>query len=319
MARTFSPQDRPWKWRAVESEENQRQVFALFPPPLEIAKRRDFHIPTAATAILPFPTSDPKKRTRHTAHATHHFEIPSLPTPPRTECLHCARPSYPHQTARRPILVFEPAPKYQNVAKRRGILKLTPARALIAEIIRRYWVLGIECTYLEVQKLGWFLERAIESLGVDNSLSLRFTADRYGPYSDPLRHLLDGLDGSYLHCDKRLSDAGPTDTIWFDETRRHILDLYLKQECASPLRLVLDRTADLIDGFESPLGMELLATVDWLIERENCPPNVSGIRDGLRRWPAGAAAAQRKDGLFSDRLIELALIRLKEPFAPRAL
>lgn len=216
-------------------------------------------------------------------------------------------------------MVFEPAPKYQNVAKRRGILKLTPARALIAEIIRRYWVLGIECTYLEVQKLGWFLERAIESLGVDNSLSLRFTADRYGPYSDPLRHLLDGLDGSYLHCDKRLSDAGPTDTIWFDETRRHILDLYLKQECASPLRLVLDRTADLIDGFESPLGMELLATVDWLIERENCPPNVSGIRDGLRRWPAGAAAAQRKDGLFSDRLIELALIRLKEPFAPRAL
>jgi len=33
-----------------------------------------------------------------------------------------------------------------------------------------------------------------------------------GPYSDLLRHLLNGLDGSYLHCDKRLSDAGPSDT-----------------------------------------------------------------------------------------------------------
>ena len=114
MARTFSPQDRPWKWRAVESEENQRQVFALFPPPLEIAKRRDFHIPTAATAILPFPTSDPKKRTRHTAHATHHFEIPSLPTPPRTECLHCARPSYPHQTARRQKVRIPYGPKTRS-------------------------------------------------------------------------------------------------------------------------------------------------------------------------------------------------------------
>ena len=55
MAETFGAQDRPWKWRAVESEENQRQVFAPFPPPLEIAKKRDFHIPTATTAILSSP------------------------------------------------------------------------------------------------------------------------------------------------------------------------------------------------------------------------------------------------------------------------
>lgn len=44
------------------------------------------------------------------------------------------------------ILVFEPTQKYQNVAKRTGVEKLTPARALIAELVRRYWVLGMECT-----------------------------------------------------------------------------------------------------------------------------------------------------------------------------
>src|SRR5579871_6095141 len=44
------------------------------------------------------------------------------------------------------VWVFEPTAKYQNVAKRTGVLKLTPARALVAEMIRRYWVLGIECT-----------------------------------------------------------------------------------------------------------------------------------------------------------------------------
>jgi hypothetical protein len=47
-------------------------------------------------------------------------------------------------------------------------MELTPARALVAEMIRRYWVLGIECTYLEVQKLCWFLERTIHELGVDD-------------------------------------------------------------------------------------------------------------------------------------------------------
>lgn len=210
------------------------------------------------------------------------------------------------------ILVFEPTAEYQNVVKRRGAEELTPARVLIAEMIRRYWVLGIECTYLEVQKLGWFLERTITTLGIDNPLKFQFQADKYGPYSDRLRHLLDHLDGTYLHCNRHLSDASPIDTIWFDETRRPYMDLYLQQDDARPLRQILDLTADTIDGFESPLGMELLATVDWLIARENCEPNIAGIRAGLQNWPAGSNAADRKLRLFDDRLLGLAIKHLSK-------
>ena len=210
------------------------------------------------------------------------------------------------------VWVFEPTLKYQNVAKRTGVKKLTPARVLIAEMIRRYWVLGIDCSYLEVQKIGWFLERSIAELGMDDVLKLQFSADKYGPYSEPLRHLLDALDGSYLHCDKRLSDAGPSDTIWFDEEQRPYVDLYLKQDAAAPLRAILDRTADRIDGFQSPLGMELLSTVDWLIEREHCEHNVAAIKTGLAQWPAGPVAAERKLRLFDDRLLGLALEQLTE-------
>jgi len=208
------------------------------------------------------------------------------------------------------VLVFEPTEKYQNVAKRTGVEKLTPARALIAEMIRRYWVLGIDCTYLEVQKLGWFLERSINILGLEDPLKLEFKADKYGPYSDKLRHLLDALDGTYLHCDKRLSDAAPTDTIWFDEELRPMIDLYLQQDSSADLRRVLDFTANRIDGFESPRGMELLATVDWLIEREHRKPTISDIRNGLATWPAGPVAADRKLRLFDDHLIGLALDQL---------
>jgi O-acetyl-ADP-ribose deacetylase (regulator of RNase III) len=208
------------------------------------------------------------------------------------------------------VLVYEPTDKYQNVAKRTGVESLTPARVLIAEMIRRYWVLGIDCTYLEVQKLGWFLERSIETLGIKDPLKLDFKADKYGPYSDKLRHLLDALDGTYLHCNKRLSDASPTETIWFDEERRNIVDLYLQQDSSSDLNKVLDLTANRIDGFESPLGMELLATVDWLIQKENRSPTVEDIRQGLHAWPAGVTAAERKLRLFNDRLIGLALGQL---------
>jgi O-acetyl-ADP-ribose deacetylase (regulator of RNase III) len=206
------------------------------------------------------------------------------------------------------ILVFEPTEKYQNVAKRTGVEKLTPARALIAELVRRYWVLGMECSLLEIQKLAWFLERNIERAGLA-PLDLRFVPHKYGPYTDRLRHLLEGLDGSYLHCDKRIGDADPLDVIWFDDGRKTFVQTYLKSE-AKEYVPVLEATAALIDGFESPFGMELLATVDWLLTKEGVAPKVSAVREGLRHWHGDPAAAMRKDRMFDDRAVGIALERL---------
>ena len=196
------------------------------------------------------------------------------------------------------------------MAKRSGVEKLTPARALIAELVRRYWVLGMECSLLEIQKLAWFLERAIERFSpADNPLDLRFIPNKYGPYANRLTHLLNNLDGSYLHCEKRISDADPLDVIWFDDERKGFLQTYLKTE-AKPYLEALEYTAALIDGFESPFGMELLATVDWLLANEGVAPNVTAVREGLRHWCGGPGAAERKDRLFDDRALSFALERL---------
>jgi len=156
-------------------------------------------------------------------------------------------------------------------------------------MIRR-WVLGIECKHLEVQKLGWFLARTIRSLEMDDPLDLQFAADKYGPYSDRLHHLLDGLHGTYLHCDKRLRDAGPSDTIWFDEGRRKHIDLFFQQKANRQLERILDITAHRIDGFESPLGLELLATIgdDRLAYRTRA------LRTLPRRHPKGLTKLARR-------------------------
>lgn len=209
------------------------------------------------------------------------------------------------------VLVYEPTSEYQNVAKRSGVNNLTPARALVAELVRRYWVLGIECTILEVQKLAWFLGRYIERMNLDDPLDLRFEADRYGPYADRLTHLLNSLDGSYLHCDKRLADAGPMDTIWFDESQREKVHTYLYSGEAKKYTPALEATDKLIDGFQSPLCMEALATVDWLVYREACEPTLKGIRRGLSDWSAGEVAATRKHKIFDDDLLGQALARLE--------
>ena len=174
-------------------------------------------------------------------------------------------------------------------------------------------VLGNEFKSLELKTSDSFRTQHPVTLGIDDPLNLQFVADKYGPYSERLRHLLNNLDGTYLHCDKRLSDAGPSDTISFNEERRNYVDLYFKQDAAKTLRKVLDLTAKRIDGFESPLGMELLATVDWLIAREQCEPSIAGIREGLSKWPAGKSAADRKLRILDGRLIDLALRHLVSP------
>jgi O-acetyl-ADP-ribose deacetylase (regulator of RNase III) len=209
------------------------------------------------------------------------------------------------------VIVYEPTGRYLNVSKRSGVEKLTPARALVAELVRRYWVLGIEGSLLEVQKLAYFLERTIEKLNLDNPLDLRFEADRYGPYAPRLTHLLDGLDGSYLHCGKRLGDAGPFDVIWFDDSKRDKVAAYLGTSEAKAYLPALEATAELIDGFQSPLGMELLATVDWLVHHDKIKPEHDAIKKALMTWAGGAQAAERKVRLFEERFIDIALERLK--------
>jgi hypothetical protein len=105
------------------------------------------------------------------------------------------------------ILFHEPTAEYRNVAKPTGVTKLTPARSPVAETVRRYWIPGLECTHLEVQKPGGFRERTFRRMGIPDPLDPRFIADKYGLYAGRLRHLRNGLDGSYLPCDKRLSDV----------------------------------------------------------------------------------------------------------------
>jgi hypothetical protein len=63
----------------------------------------------------------------------------------------------------------------------------------------------------------------------------------------------------------------------------------------------------IIDGFESPLGMELLATVDWLLSLGGKHHSRSSIREGLASWHKGVTAAPANT--LDDRLLGLVLKR----------
>ena len=208
------------------------------------------------------------------------------------------------------VTIFEPTGIYQNVAKRTGVQKLTPARALIADMVRRYQIIGLECSNLEIQKLAWFLNRGVEFLGLEDPLKLSFAPHKYGPYSEPLQHSLNALDGSYLRSERRLPDMRPFDPIQFDESKSDVIRAYLTSGEGKQFARAAEWAETMVDGFQSPFGMELLATVDWLLQREKIDPTVEGIRNALPHWPGGADAGKRKNSLFDDRVIDIALQRL---------
>jgi O-acetyl-ADP-ribose deacetylase (regulator of RNase III) len=208
------------------------------------------------------------------------------------------------------VTVFEPSSDYQNIVKRHGVEKLTPARALMAELIARYEVLGFDCSILEAQKLAWFLHGACRRLGLDDPIDGRFAADRYGPYSDRVRHLLDSLDGSYLTCDRRVADAKAFDPIRFRHDRRDRINAYLTTEAASPYRSALDHVTRKIDGYQSPHGMELLATIDWLRHEAGTEMATDPMMVAIAGWPGPSGAAKRKARVFTRQQVEIALQHL---------
>lgn len=46
------------------------------------------------------------------------------------------------------------------------------------------------------------------------------------------------------------------------------------------------RVSDLVNGFESPFGLELLSTVHWVITRE-CAQNLKDVESKINRWNRG--------------------------------
>lgn len=209
------------------------------------------------------------------------------------------------------VTVFEPSRDYQNVVKRRGVEKLTPARALMAELIARYEVLGFECSILEAQKVAWFLAVASRRLGLADPIDGHFAADRYGPYSDPVRHLLDSLDGSYLNCKRRVADAKPFEPIRFRHDRHDRVIAYLTTPEASPYRAALDHVTAMIDGFQSPHGMELLATIDWLRRERGVEMAIEPMLAAIAAWPGPAGSAERKSRAFTRDHVDIALTHLR--------
>lgn len=176
---------------------------------------------------------------------------------------------------------------------------MSPGRAAVVAVMSRYAIVGYSLTLLEVQKLLYFLQEAGEDL------KMPFAKAPYGPYADTLRHVLDKMDGHFIRG-------------WGDSANRPETPLELVPEAVSEAEAFLDaksethdrleRVTDLIEGFETPYGMELLSSVHWVAMREDPAArlHVTAAAAAVARW------SDRKKQLFQTSHIESAWQRLRD-------
>jgi len=200
-------------------------------------------------------------------------------------------------------LIFEPSDfAYTHTSKKSKTKKpnLTPARAMVIAILNRYKILGYDLTLLEAQKLVYFLERFGEPL------RLQFSKGIYGPFSEKLTHVLNDMDGHYLYGMKQKT-AKPLDKITIKKEELENVYGFIETNCTPEQKARLESVYNLIEGFESPLGLELLATVDYVIQHESGDELFTEfeLENKVYSW------SERKRKIIKKEYIDIAFERLK--------
>ncbi|MBF0338593.1 MAG: macro domain-containing protein [Nitrospirae bacterium] len=196
------------------------------------------------------------------------------------------------------VVLYEPSgvPKTEDMPMTTKRPEMKSSRAALICLIEKYIIPGYRLTLIEIQKLAYFLQVAGEPL------NLNFVKGKYGPYAEALNHVLRRMEGHFItgYGDKSC-DASIRLTASAIEEAREIL------QCNQDTSERLETVMRLIDGYESPYGIELLSTVHWLgREYPAVKENFYAAMDGFKSW------SEYKEKTFNPEHIKKAWSRLRE-------
>lgn len=169
------------------------------------------------------------------------------------------------------VLIYQPngAPE---VVKSRDVPNMTPGRAALVTLMHRYLqgLMDPFVTLIEVQKLMYFMQEA------GQPLRLKYVKHHYGPYARNLSHVLNTVEGHFV---AGYQDGGDQPDKELTIVPGAIAEAEAALEHEHETHEHFNRVADLVDGFETPYGLELLATVHWVATQEGADtPEKAAIR-----------------------------------------
>jgi O-acetyl-ADP-ribose deacetylase (regulator of RNase III) len=197
------------------------------------------------------------------------------------------------------VFLYAPhgAPDAKAMPVHTKVPNMTLARALFVKIMEQYVGLAYRLTLLEVQKLAYFLQEAGEPL------KLKYEAGPYGPYAENLNKVLQAIEG---HFTRGYGDSPKPDRdIELLPGAVEKAAAVLESHEASRARL--EQVEELIEGFETPYGMELLSSVHWVAKHGEAPASdIASAVAAIHAWN------DRKRNLFKAEHIGIAWGRLQE-------
>lgn len=200
------------------------------------------------------------------------------------------------------VIVYEPSLEVKAVLakeEKETASKLTPARAMLLHLLYRYRAMGEFVSEFAAEKLSYFLQRFGEK-----QLKLDFQKGSYGPYSGKVRHSLFKINGYYIKGYEQ-KDAKPFEPLQLVVEKAPEVKKYIDTNLTVTDKERLKEVSDFIQGFESPYGLELLVTVDYLVN-ENKSFDLKEIKEGLSKW------SERKQVIFSESHLQLAIKHLRK-------
>jgi O-acetyl-ADP-ribose deacetylase (regulator of RNase III) len=196
------------------------------------------------------------------------------------------------------VLVYAPvgAPEPERMRVATKPPAMTLVRAAVLGLLERGALPGSRMSMLEIQKQVYLLQSAGEPM------KFRFEKGEFGPYAEPLHHVLQRMEGHYIRG-------------YGDRSRGASVQVLPQGvEAATPVLQAhpetlerLERVSRLIEGFETPYGLELLATVHWLAQEE------AAVRDDVTAAIRGVHACNaHKAATFRPEHIRIAWECLRE-------
>jgi uncharacterized protein YwgA len=168
---------------------------------------------------------------------------------------------------------------------------MTPGRAALVGLMHRYLggLLDPFVTLLEVHKLMYFMQEAGEPL------RLNYKKHLYGPYAENLRQVLNRIEG---HLISGYGDGGdrPEKQLVLVPGALEEATEFLAQKPEAQNHFA--KVVNLVEGFETPFGLELLATVHWVATKEQAV-SIEDVKTKTYAW-------NNRKQQFTERQIALA-------------
>lgn len=197
------------------------------------------------------------------------------------------------------VWLYEPhySPSVQAMEVNTKKPRMTLAKALLIKLMQIYQALGYSHSLLEIQKLIYFI-----NILMQDQLKFNFKKSNYGPYASTINYLLQDMEGHYT---RGFGDRVQKAEVRLIDNAINAADDFLSGDVTYFENI--NRIKHLVDGFETPFGMELLSTVHWVSLNE-CGANASNeqIIMHVQKW------SDRKRELFEPHHINIAINRLKQ-------